>query len=398
MKILKIIFIILIIFSIYCIGNIYIDFEEIKNNEISNVQNDNIVNEILENHVEIPDSKTITIAAIGDIMCHNSQYIDAYNQDGTYDFSYVFEDIKQYIEPADLAIGNLETTFAGKDIGYSSYPTFNTPENMAIDLKELGIDVVSTANNHSLDKGLKGLKNTIEELDKAEISHTGTYSSEEQNKFVITEIEDIKIGIISYTYGTNGIAVPKGHEYCINLISDEKIKEDLKNVEKENLDVIIAVMHWGEEYQDIPNKEQERLTKLLIENGVDIILGSHPHVLQKMERYDVKLENGEEKEAFVIYSLGNFISGQTKEPRKQSIILNLQITKHYGENEKITIDSAQYTPIYMFDKAGSKRYKLLDIESEILRYEAGEENITFSLYNKLKERLIDIITTVGNEF
>lgn len=398
MKIFKFILIILMFFCIFYFGSMYIKRVETEEIEVENISNISISNNIEEEKYVIPESKTITLAAIGDIMCHNSQYIDAYNKDGTYDFSYVFDDIKPYIEQADIAIGNLETTFAGKAVGYSSYPTFNTPENLAIDIKELGIDVLSTANNHSLDKGIKGLKNTIDELDKAGILHTGTYNSEEQSKVLITEVNDLRIGIVSYTYGTNGIPIPDGHDYCINIIDDKKIKEDLKNVENENLDLIIAIMHWGQEYQTTPNTEQERLVKLLIENGVDIILGSHPHVLQKMERYEVKTESGEEKEAFVIYSLGNFISGQNKEKRKQSVILNLEITRNYGAGPKVTIDSAKYTPIYLINNYGKKKYKLLDIENEIIKYEAGEKNIATNLYNNLKERLVDIITTVGNEF
>ena len=235
---------------------------------------------------KIPEDETINISVIGDIMCHNTQYNDAYDSSlGDYDFSYVFEDIKQYIENADLAIGNLETTLAGKDIGYESYPTFNTPEHIATDLKELGLDVLSTTNNHALDQGFTGISNTIDELDKVGLLHTGTYKTEEDaSKLLVTEVKGIKIGIVAYSYGTNGIAVPKGKEYCINLINDEKIVSDLEKMKEENVDLIIAIMHWGIEYQTSPNEEQIRLNNLLIENGADIVLGGHPHVLQKMEK------------------------------------------------------------------------------------------------------------------
>lgn len=386
-----------------CFASIFLSNEVYEPEVISNIKaNDEIAkeeNEVEEEVVVIPNDETISISVIGDIMCHNTQYKDAYDsKTGTYDFSYVFDDIKEYIEPADLAIGNLETTLAGKEIGYSSYPTFNTPENMAIDLKELGIDVLSTANNHSLDKGFKGIENTINELDKAEIMHTGTFKSEEEaNSLLITEIKGIKIGIVSYTYGTNGIPVPKGKEFCINLIDDEKIKSDLDKMKNENVDLTIAIMHWGQEYQTVSNEEQDRLMRLLIENGVDLIFGSHPHVLQKMEKYDVVLPDGTEKDCFAIYSLGNFISGQVKKNTRQSVILNLSVTKHYDGNKKISIDSVNYTPIYMFDKNGAKRYKLLDIEKEIGKYEAGEKNITLTLYNTLKTELNHIYEIVGNE-
>ena len=174
-----------------------------------------------------PEDTKITMSVIGDIMCHDSQYRDAYvKESNTYDFSYVFSDIKYYLQIADIAVGNLETTFAGKDVGYSNYPTFNTPEQLAYDLKKIGLDVLSTANNHSLDKGYKGLVSTLNYLDDADIAHTGTYASEEdQNKILIKNVKGISMAFLSFTYGTNGIPVPSGKDYCVNLIDEELIIE-----------------------------------------------------------------------------------------------------------------------------------------------------------------------------
>lgn len=350
-----------------------------------------------EEEIILPEDTSISIAVIGDIMCHNTQYKDAYDSNtGEYNFSYVFEDIKGYIESADLAIGNLETTFAGKEIGYSSYPNFNTPEMLAQNLKDLGIDILSTANNHSLDTGYTGIVSTINELDKVGIEHMGTYESEDAAEgILIKEINDIKIAFLSYTYGTNGIPVPSGKEYCINLIEDEKIILDIEKAKGENPDIIIAIMHWGEEYQTKPNDEQKRLMEILFENDVDLIFGSHPHVLQKMEKYSIIHEDGTGKEGFTIFSLGNFMSGQVKEYTKQSIILNLNITKKHDGT--ISIDNVNYTPIYTYDKNGAKRYKLLDIEKEISIYENGDISIGSSLYNTLKDELDHIYEVVGNE-
>ena len=344
--------------------------------------------------VDVSDT-TISMSVIGDIMCHNTQYNDAYNsKTGKYDFSYVFEDIKQYVENADIAIGNLETTFAGSKRGYSSYPTFNTPEAMADDLKELGIDVLSTANNHSLDKGYNGLVNTIDELNKVGINHMGTYSSEEEsNKILLLDVKGIKIAFLAYTYGTNGIPIPSGKEYCINMIDEEKIISDLQKAKNLTPDLIIVNMHWGIEYAQSPNEEQKRLAEILFKNGADIILGSHPHVLQKMEKVQINLSDGNKKDGFIIYSLGNFISGQRKEYTKQSAILNLNIRKD-GTSGKISIDSVNYTPIYM-SKIG--KYKLLDIEEEIKKYEKGEKNIDESGYQTLKTEVSHIYKILGNE-
>lgn len=347
----------------------------------------------------IIEDKHISMSVIGDIMCHNSQYTDAYvASSDTYDFSYVFEDIKQYIEPADIAIGNIETTFAGKERGYSNYPTFNSPEQLATNLKDLGIDVLCTANNHSLDKGYSGLTSTLKFLDDAGISHMGTYdSAESQNEILIKDVNGIKIAFLAYTYGTNGIPVPKNNPYCINLIDKDLILKHLELAKEQNPDLICVNMHWGIEYKTKQNSEQEELANFLFENGVDIILGSHPHVLQPMEKKTITLEDGTTKDCFVIYSLGNFISGQYQDNTRNSVILNIECTKS-GETNKTTIDSVSYVPIYMYKSSSSKtqKYKVLDIEKSIENYENGtDKSIGQKTYSTLKTELNKIKTTMG---
>ena len=343
--------------------------------------------------------KHISMSVIGDIMCHNSQYTDAYvASSDTYDFSYVFEDIKQYIEPADIAIGNIETTFAGKERGYSNYPTFNSPEQLATNLKDLGIDVLCTANNHSLDKGYSGLTSTLKFLDDAGISHMGTYdSAESQNEILIKDVNGIKIAFLAYTYGTNGIPVPKNNPYCINLIDKDLILKHLELAKEREPDLICVNMHWGLEYKTKQNSEQEELADFLFTNGVDIILGSHPHVLQPMEKKTITLEDGSTKDCFVIYSLGNFISGQNQDNTRNSVILNIECTKS-GETNKTTIDSVSYVPIYMYKSSSgkTKRYKVLDIEKSIENYENGtDKSISQKTYSTLKTELNKIKTTMG---
>ena len=347
----------------------------------------------------IIEDKHISMSVIGDIMCHNSQYTDAYvASSDTYDFSYVFEDIKQYIEPADIAIGNIETTFAGKERGYSNYPTFNSPEQLATNLKDLGIDVLCTANNHSLDKGYSGLTSTLKFLDDAGISHMGTYdSAESQNEILIKDVNGIKIAFLAYTYGTNGIPVPKNNPYCINLIDKDLILKHLELAKEQEPDLICVNMHWGLEYKTKQNSEQEELADFLFTNGVDIILGSHPHVLQPMEKKTITLEDGSTKDCFVIYSLGNFISGQNQDNTRNSVILNIECTKS-GETSKTTIDSVSYVPIYMYKSSSgkTKRYKVLDIEKSIENYENGtDKSIGQKTYSTLKTELNKIKTTMG---
>lgn len=370
--------------------------QNIVTSEISDISSEKNNNTNIKNTEQKDISFNMSV--IGDIMCHNTQYTDAYNSNtDTYDFSYVFKDIKTKIKTADIAVGNLETTFAGKSVGYSSYPTFNTPESLADNLKDLGLDVLTTANNHSLDKGYKGIESTIDYLDKADISHTGTFKSEEgQNKILIKNVKDVKIAFLSYTYGTNGIKVPTGKDYCINLIDKDLIKKQLELAKAENPDIICVSMHWGIEYQTKQNKEQETLADFLFENGVDIILGSHPHVLQPMEKRTITLEDGSTKDGFVIYSLGNFMSGQVKENTKNSIILDLKITKK-AQDGKISIDSVNYTPIYMYKSTSkTKAYKILDIENSISKYDLDQDtSIGQKTYNTLQTELTKIKNTMG---
>ena len=334
----------------------------------------------------IPKDTTINMTVIGDIMCHTTNFYDAYDKSSdTYDFSRVFSDIKPYIESADISIGNIETTFAGKDIAYTGYPTFNTPEELAKNLSDIGIDVLSTANNHSLDKRYNGLVNTLNVLDKVGISHTGTYrSKEEQDTILIKDVNGIKFAFLSFTYGTNGIPVPSGKEYCVNLIDETLMLDQIKKAKEQKPDIICVNMHWGDEYKLKQNTTQKNLADFLFKNGVDIILGSHPHVLEPMEKRTITLDDGTTKDGFVIYSLGNFMSGQVIENTRDSIILQLQITKH--TNNTITIDSINYIPIYMLDKGNGQkeRYKILDINSLIQKYENGDTSISKNLYNTLK--------------
>lgn len=319
-------------------------------------------------------------------MCHSTNFKDAYNSEtDSYDFSYVFEEVENYLTTADITVGNVETTFSGKASGYSGYPTFNTPEQLAQDLVELGLDVVSTANNHSLDRRYAGLESTLDELDAVGITHTGTYRSKEDQDIIITkEVSGIKFAFLSFTYGTNGIPVPKGKEYCINLIDKNLILDQIAKAKAQNPDVLCVFMHWGDEYKLQPNATQKELADFLFTNGVDIILGSHPHVLEKMEKRTIDLEDGSKKDGFLIYSLGNFVSGQVIEDTRNSIILQLQITKH--TDGKISIDSYNYIPTYLYDKGEgvAHRYRVLDVVKNISDFENNNSNISEKLYNTLK--------------
>lgn len=397
-KIVAFIFVIFLLTFVFLFGIEHLFQKDIPVDDII-ISDNNEYESIDSTPTVIPEDIHFSMSIIGDIMCHNTQYNDAYKSDGTYDFSYVFDDIKNYISSADIAIGNLETTFAGKSRGYTSYPTFNTPEQLAYNLKNLGIDVVSTANNHCMDKEYSGLVSTLNYLDDAGISHTGTNSSqEEQNKILITDVKDVKIAFLSFTYGTNGIAIPSDKPYAVNLIDESLILKQLSLAKEQNPDLICVSMHWGIEYQTKQNKEQEKLANLLFENGVDVILGSHPHVLQPMEKRTVTLEDGTTKNCFVIYSLGNFMSGQVKENTRNSVILNISFTK-VGETGQTIINTVDYVPIYTYKSSGGKqRYKVLDIEKAITNYDNGSDtSIGQTNYLTLKNELSKIRQTMGEK-
>ena len=280
-----------------------------------------------------------------------------------------------------------------KNAGYS-----NSPDSLATSLKNIGVDVISTAGNHCLDMGFSGLSRTIDVLDDADISHLGTYKSQEdQDKILYKYVKGIKIAFINYTYGTNGIPVPSDKSFCVNLIDKDLIKKHIETAKSENADMIVACMHWGTEYQISANAEQKELSDFLFKNGVDIILGNHPHVLEPMEKRTVTLDDGSTKECFVIYALGNFICDQNAENTRNSIILNLNITKHVDGS--ISINNADYVPIYMYKASNKKlkRMKVVDINSAIAEYESGSSSwVDKSLYDLLKKQLTKITSIVGD--
>lgn len=365
-------------------------------NSTNVIQDSSVESETVEEKIE-PINFTMT--AIGDTLCHNTQYWDAYNSSTKqYDFSYVYDNIKDYTSSADITIGSLETTFAGEDRGYSNYPVFNSPDSLATGLKDIGVDVISLAGNHALDYGYSGICRTIDVLDNVGISHLGTYkSAEDQDKILIKDVKGVKIAFINYTYGTNGIPVPSDKPYCLNLIDKDLISKQIKQAKEQNVDMIVACMHWGTEYKTSANDEQKELADFLFKSGVDIILGNHPHVLEPMEKKTITLDDGSTKDVFVVYALGNFTADQRAEITRDSAILNLDITK--DSDGKILINKVSYVPIYMYKNSAAKvhKFKILDIEKSIANFDSGDTSIGSSVYSNLKVQLQKIRDILGDE-
>ena len=396
-KLLLILFIILLIFLIFTLKK-YNKNIKTNNNSENNSTETTLTNKNTKQYT--PEPITFTLTSLGDSLCHNTQYWDAYNsKTNAYNFSYVYEDIKNYTLSSDITIGSLETTFAGKEKGYSNYPTFNTPDSLATALKDIGVDVVSLAGNHALDYGYNGLCRTIDVFDNIGLSHLGTYkTAEEQEKILIKDVKGVKIAFLNYTYGTNGIPLPSGKEFCVNLIDKDFIKKQINQAKEKDVDMIVACMHWGTEYRTTANSEQKNLANFLFENGVDIILGNHPHVLEPMEKKTITLQDGTTKDVFVVYALGNFTADQRDEITRDSAILNLTITKN--SDGKISIDKVNYVPIYMYKNTNvsTHKFKILDIEKTIKDYEEGKNtSINSTVYNNLKKQLEKIKSILGDE-
>lgn len=284
----------------------------------------------------------VTLAAVGDVLIHSSIYKDARTKDG-YDFTPMFDKIKTYIDQADIAIANLESMIGGEQLGLSDYPRFNAPYEVGDALQATGFDLVNLANNHTLDRGEKALQNTIQHLSQLGIEYTGAYSSpEDQQRIRVLNQHDISFAFVSYTYGTNGIPVPEGKPYLVNLIDLPAVTEDVKKA-RQLADVVIVQVHFGQEYVDLPDEQQKLFARTAAEAGADIIIGHHPHVLQPTEW----LISSSGRKTFVVYSLGNFIAAQEGKRKRIGGILQLEIHKLIkGTNSRIELHNPAFLPTW----------------------------------------------------
>jgi poly-gamma-glutamate synthesis protein (capsule biosynthesis protein) len=294
------------------------------------------------------ESNKISLLFIGDIMGHDSQIASAENREThTYNYDTVFTYIKPVISEADVAIANLEVTLDGRP--YMGYPQFSSPAALAASCKNAGIDYLVTANNHAADRGRKGIRNTIERLDSLGIPHTGTYlskSSRDSLTPLIINKKGFKLALLNYTYATNGIIVPP--PVIVDSLDKNLIIRDIQRAKKLSPDVVILFLHWGTEYDTVPGKAQTDMADLFLKSGADLVIGSHPHVLQKM----VWMKGtGNEKDGVVVYSLGNFVSNQRKPKTDGGAMVRIELTR---VNDRIRVSNAGfyltwvYTPIVNF--------------------------------------------------
>lgn len=294
---------------------------------------------------EKPVEKTtnLTLAAVGDILIHDRVYNKAKTPSG-YDFNRNFQPVKPYLTAPDITIANQETMIGGKQHGLSSYPSFNSPHEVGDALKANGVDLVTLANNHTLDRGEKVILSALNYWNQIDVMYTGAYLNEKDSQNIrLIKKNDITVSFLSYTYGTNGIPVPTGKDHLVNLIEVERIKRDILQAKKLS-DVNVVSLHFGNEYERMPNDFQKEMVKVVTEAGGDIIIGHHPHVLQP-----VKWETASDgSKTFVAYSLGNFLSGQRREFKDIGGIVQLSVTKRQkGSQISIELTEPKFLATYV---------------------------------------------------
>ena len=262
---------------------------------------------LLPTYIYGQQSQHLTLLFVGDLMQHQAQIDAAHREDGTYDYNLCFSLVKDDIARADFAIGNLEVTLGGEP--YRGYPQFSAPDEYLFALKEAGFDILATANNHSLDRHRRGLERTLTLIDSAGLTAVGTYrdADDRAKRYpLIVEKNGMRIALLCATYGTNGIATTPPN--IVNSLEREEMAADIRHAHILCPDAIIAIVHWGDEYQRQPNAQQRDLAHWLINEGVDHVIGSHPHVIQPIELIP---SDEYPTQHVVVYSLGNYVSNMS---------------------------------------------------------------------------------------
>jgi poly-gamma-glutamate synthesis protein (capsule biosynthesis protein) len=315
-----------------------------------------------ETEAEEPVSYRLTMAAAGDNLFHEPLFTYFY-RNGRYNFEPLYEAVKPYIENADIAFVNQETVLGTSD--YSGYPLFNTPKEAGAALTVAGFDVINHATNHIMDKGENGIRSTISYWEGVPgVRYLGIHPSEEaRNKnLCIIEKNNIRVGFLAYTYGTNHIPLPKGKSYLVSLIDTDKMAKDIDRL-REQCDFLAVSMHWGNEYEQKPSAAQEELAAFLAAHNVDLVIGHHPHVLQPMAR----LKRPDGGDMLVYYSLGNFSSAHAR-PDKPILMGGLMYIEVKKTGQNVEIENPLLVPLinhYEKDLTGFKIYPLAEYTEEL---------------------------------
>ena len=307
---------------------------------------------------KVDSVQTVSFSVVGDLMVHSTQFNYARIDSSHFDFNPVFKFIKPYLSNSDFTFGNLETVIGGKEIGWKGYPKFNTPEEFVVALKNAGFDLLFTANNHALDQGEEGVKRTIEAIKKYGMTSAGTYRKG-TNNYKILQKGLLKIAVAAFSYGTNGFYLPDTALYLINRIRRKEVRNTLKLIrQNENPDLIIVYFHFGDEYKSNPSDFQLDYVNYAFRYGADVVIGSHPHVIQPIAWWKNR-ENLTGR--FVAYSLGNFISNQTWRYSDCGMILNFSFSKNI-KSGLAKINHINFLPTWVYkgmDEKGQFSYFIL---------------------------------------
>lgn len=332
-------------------------------------------------YAQTMDYSEVKIIMVGDILLHTRVEEAALDNQGNYNYDFIFEDTKKDIAAADIAIVNQEVIIGGKSLGISGYPAFNAPEEIGDALVNAGFDVVCHGTNHALDKGKKGLINTLDywQSNHPYITILGiNRTSDEFNNVTILEKNGIKIALLNYTYGTNGINMPKDMPFAVDLLEKNKVVSDLKFAEK-NADFTIVLPHWGTEYKTDIDNSQKKWTDIFRENGADLVIGTHPHVIEPIVMYedDVNGYNNNHGggDILVYYSLGNFVnwtSGTGEGVANRMVGGMAEITIKKDTKGETAINNFGVEALVCHVKSGNKNIKVYPLSK--YSEELGKEN------------------------
>lgn len=339
-----IMFLLIIVILLVCLF-LYLKRDNDKGNNNNALSNDHKV----EDKVEEPKEKRMSLVAVGDALIHSGVYYDASLGNGNYDFSKMFTYLSEAIKDYDLKYYNQETIIGGKDLGISNYPRFNSPDEIGLDLVKAGFNMVSLANNHTLDMGEQGILYSVSFWRNQNVIVSGQSDSfEDRDNIRIYEQNGIKYAFLAYTDTTNGLNIPSGKEYLLNVYSDEQAKIDIEKV-KDKVDVIIVSMHWGEEYTHTPTSIQIKEAEYLSSLGVNLIIGSHPHVIQPVSYVN---------DTLVIYSLGNLISAQFTLGLDKIIglMVGMDIVV---KDDKVTFENIKKELLYTYCTSNYKNFSVI---------------------------------------
>ena len=348
-----------------------------------------------------PKADYLTIVAAGDNLIHEP-IIRAGFVNGAYNFDSMYERIKGYILPADIAFVNQETVLVNKDLGYSGYPLFGSPKEIGTAIATAGFNVINHATNHIMDKGEAGIVSSMDFWDsQKDIQYLGIHRSEQDRaqRHVIISKNNFKVGFLSYTYGTNGIPLPRGKLWLVSLIDREKIAADIKAL-RPLCDYLVVSMHWGDEYKLTFNREQERLAAFLAEQQVDLVIGHHPHVIEPL----VIMKRNDGGSMPVFYSLGNFFSAHLT-PIKDTLLGGVMYMKLKKIEETISIEEIGLIPVITHYDANLSNFGVYplheyseDLAARHWNRRRGDSSVTYNYYTKLASEIFGPALILENPF